>query len=175
MTNTTVQNLVQDSGSPEWFTPSNIIEAARSTMGSIDLDPASCAQANKTVQAEQYLTVKVDGLKAMWFGNIFLNHPYGRDNNKRWITKLIRSYQMGHVQQACALVFASTSEGWFQPLFDYPICFIRGRVRHGSPDGANPKASTKGSAVIYLGPHHDLFSKYFCPLGRIMVPYQAGA
>ena len=39
------------SGKFEWYTPESIIELARETMGSIDLDPASCEAANRTVEA----------------------------------------------------------------------------------------------------------------------------
>ena len=47
-------------------------------MGGIDLDPASCAEANKIVQAKQFYSQRDDGLKQPWFGRIWLNPPYGR-------------------------------------------------------------------------------------------------
>ncbi|MFB6214860.1 MAG: hypothetical protein ABEI54_03225, partial [Candidatus Bipolaricaulia bacterium] len=47
----------------EHFTPPKIVEAARETMGGIDLDPASCAIANeKLVQAEKFFTEDDNGL-----------------------------------------------------------------------------------------------------------------
>ncbi len=52
--------------SNEWYTPSYIIEAARQVLGSIDLDPASCALANQTVKAAKYFTVDDDGLAQSW-------------------------------------------------------------------------------------------------------------
>ena len=40
----------------EWYTPAWIINAARRVLGTIDLDPASSAIANQTVQATNYYT-----------------------------------------------------------------------------------------------------------------------
>ena len=43
-----------ESGSPEWWTPQKYIDAIREVMGEIDLDPVSCALANKVVKAIKY-------------------------------------------------------------------------------------------------------------------------
>ena len=68
------------SSSVEWFTPPDVIEAARATMGGIDLDPASCARANELVRAAKYFTKDDDGLRHPWHGaRVFLNPPGGRD------------------------------------------------------------------------------------------------
>ncbi len=42
----------QNKGVIEWYTPKEYVELCRQAMGSIDLDPASCAKANRIVKAE---------------------------------------------------------------------------------------------------------------------------
>ena len=161
----------QDSGVVEWYTPNYIIEAARATMCGIDLDPASCAAANDTVKATRYFTKDDDGLTRQWFGNVWMNHPYGREPNKRWPSKLVNEYKQGHVKQSCFICNASTSEIWFQPLFAYPICFIDGRMKFIPGSGQNESSASKGSAVVYLGGFTERFAHYFAKLGSIMIPY----
>lgn len=191
------QNINQDSGNVEWWTKTFIIEAARVTMGSIDLDPASCTKANETVQARQYFTVEDDGLKQCWLGNVWMNHPYSDGEevckpnckkkkckgkrgycitkripaNSEWINKLVSEYEAGHVKQACLICYASTSEKWFQPLYSYPICFRNKRDKFTPGIGQQESGSTKGCVIVYLGPHVERFAYYFGSLGSIMVPY----
>ncbi len=57
-------HLSQNSGNNEWYTPNYIIDAARKTMGSIDLDPASSAIANQTVMAKKYYHQRRRWIKA---------------------------------------------------------------------------------------------------------------
>lgn len=91
---TASQLINQDSGSVEYYTPPEIIEAARATMGSIDTDPFSCEIANRTVKAAIIFT-KEDGESTFnleWHGNIWMNHPFSRAMNKRCIEKLIHEF-----------------------------------------------------------------------------------
>ena len=61
------QMINATSGKVEYYTPPAIIEAARQTMGGIDLDPASCEQANRTVQAANYFSAEDNGLLQPWY------------------------------------------------------------------------------------------------------------
>ena len=61
--------------SAEHYTPAAYVEAARYVLGGIDLDPASCAMANATVQAKHYYTKDDDGLDNPWHGLVYLNPP----------------------------------------------------------------------------------------------------
>jgi DNA N-6-adenine-methyltransferase (Dam) len=70
--------LVQQHLSNEHYTPKQYLDAAREVLGSIDIDPASCAEANQVVNAAVFFTADDDGLTKEWNGNVWLNPPYGR-------------------------------------------------------------------------------------------------
>ena len=124
--------------SNEWYTPAKYIEAARAVMGSIDLDPASCELANQTVRAARYYTQEENGLAQEWYGNVWLNPPYGVQHGKSRIVaftrKLLRAYWNGDVKQAVFLVLARTEATWFEPLWDYTMCSRTKRIYFYGPD-----------------------------------------
>ena len=171
----------RDSGNQEWYTPALIVEAARLVMGTIDLDPASSPEANRTVRAARIYTANDDGLSHPWAGRVWLNHPYGRaaGHNDRWIAYLIAEYQAGRVSQAVAITWASTDTAWFARLMDYPICYTYGRPKFTQPArmmaGAPAKtAPPKGAAITYLGPQIARFVEVFetrSRVGRVMIPH----
>lgn len=163
------QLINQDSGDTEKYTPLEIVEAAREVMGDIDLDPASSKIANHGVRASSIFTIHDDGLSQRWFGRIWMNHPFQKGRNHLWINKLIAEYESGSVTEACCITFASTSEGWFQPLLERPQCFFRKRVNYLWPDGTVQKGVTKGSVVTYLGDNADRFRMVFRRFGVVKV------
>jgi hypothetical protein len=67
------------SNSIEHYTPADVVEAAREVLGEIDLDPASCEEAQKIVRAVRWIGLPDDGLAAhsTWTGRVFLNPPGG--------------------------------------------------------------------------------------------------
>lgn len=56
----------RSSASNEHFSPPEIIEAARAALGGIDLDPASCAEANEMVRATAYYDRERNGPPRDW-------------------------------------------------------------------------------------------------------------
>jgi len=163
------QHINGDSGSDEYYTPAAIIEAARNTLGGIDLDPASSEIANGCVRAKTFFKESDDALNRNWFGAVWMNHPFGRKTNKPWIKKLMAEWQSGRVAEAICITFASTSEEWFRPLLAFPQCYIHGRTNYLLPNGKVKKGATKGSVVTYLGKHPDKFASCFKQFGTVKI------
>lgn len=160
----------QCSGKTEYYTPPFIIEAARSVMGGIDLDPASSAKANEAVKADRFYSEQESGLVRPWLGKVWMNHPFGRGTNSWWIDKLILGFDLGSIEQACCITFACTSERWFGPLLNYPQCYLSPRTNYYLPDGKLFQGVTKGSVVTYLGHNVGAFISAFSRLGHVTIP-----
>lgn len=158
-------------GNFEWYTPTTIVEAARLAMGSIDLDPASSSKANERVRATCYWGPNHDVMDCQWHGNVWMNHPFSREHNAKWIGKLVAEAELGHIDQACCITFAATSEKWFRPLLCYPQCFLYPRTNYLLPDGTIKRGVTKGSVVTYLGPNVQDFAAAFAKLGSVKIAY----
>lgn len=161
------QLINQDSGSFEYYTPIEIVEAAREVMGGIDLDPFSSESANEDIIADMFYHKNNNGLSHSWIGNIWMNHPFSREMNKLCIAKLISEFESGNIEQACCITLAATSEAWFRPLLAFPQCFIHGRTNYYLPDGTKKKGVTKGSVVTYLGYNTEKFKEIFSRIGTV--------
>src|SRR5262249_18418993 len=114
--------------SDEWWTPPHIVELVRDVLGGIELDPASCDGAQKTVQAEEYFKKREDGLKQEWRGKVLLQPLYS--NPAPWVNKLIDDYESGAVTAAIALVNNQTDAVWFQRALEHcsAFCIWKGRI-----------------------------------------------
>jgi hypothetical protein len=161
------------SQSVQWFTPEKYVAAVREVfrLGAIDLDVASCPEAQETVQANRYYTVDDDGLQQSWVAeNIYLNPPYcGHAGD--FALKLVETYKAGHVHEAILLVNnLSTSTKWFQPLFDFPLCFTDHKIAFvGGLVMLDINRPTCGSIFAYLGPDGDRFQDVFEQFGPVVV------
>ena len=154
--------IVNNSGETEWFTPSYIVEAARKVMGAIDLDPASCEWANKTVKARKFYDISEDGLQQEWKGTVFLNPPYNETN--KFIDRLCAADK---VTQAVVICNNCTETKWFKDLVTRAsaIVFFTGRLRFvRSTDGISGSAM-QGQAAVYIGENVDDFLQEFGQYG----------
>jgi ParB family chromosome partitioning protein len=160
----------EGTGQNEWYTPVKYIEAARAVMGSIDLDPASCDEAQAIVDATAFFNKETDGLTREWHGNVWINPPFSRDLIALFTNKLIAEFSAGRVSQAILLTHNNTDTEWFHTLayISAAICFTRGRVPFFRGDWV--AAPPNGQAFFYLGDNREEFIGVFSALGLVMVP-----
>lgn len=177
----------------EYFTPEKYVWATKALLGDIQLDPASCREANEVVGAKMFHTIEDDGLAQVWEAQTaFLNPPYSRGLVDRFVGKLVNAYKDGRVKRAILVVNACTSSEWFDGLHDFPICWVKGRVKFRKPRAvleaeAEKKAQAKAkgekyeppsaygrsaTAIVYLAPEDDWneFAYGFRKFGKISVP-----
>ena len=162
-------HVSKNSGENEWYTPPEIIELARKSMGSIDLDPASSETAQNTVGASEYFTIEDDGLSQRWSGNVWLNPPYSSDLVGRFTTKLREELETGDVTQAVLLVNNATETTWFQSVGVAcdAMCLLAGRVKFLDSTGEPAKTPLQGQAVLYFGRRSRTFCNQFSDVGLI--------
>lgn len=154
----------------EKYTPADKVALARLVLGRIDLDPASCPEANAVVKARRYYTIKQDGLRRRWRARtLFLNCPYKR-GVLPWVDKLLRSFDAGDVLEAIALFNMRSSSRWFHALAPRAWrCEPWSRVRFWGP-GTSGGNGMQDQVWFYLGPNPDRFRAVFELEGRLVGP-----
>ena len=149
-------------GNDEWYTPPDVIEVARDCMGGIDLDPASTAKANETVQAKAIYTVEDDGLIQPWHGRVFLNPPFSAQLKRAFCDRLRESVASGDVTQAVLVTPIDYSPQWGDVIRTCASAvahavgstpFYGPRGEHGGPGF--------GHMVSYYGPNVERFASVF--------------
>jgi hypothetical protein len=171
------RKAMHSSETNEWYTPERYIVSAVKVLEAIDLDPASHKTANEHIGAARIFTAEDDGLSKIWAGRIWLNPPYGKNednisNQAVWSSYLFDQYAAGNTEHAILLTNAVTDCGWFQRLWDFPICFVEGRIAFLAPDGSPAKSPTHGSVFVYLGSRQKRFAKEFSQYGRVVMPQE---
>jgi ParB family chromosome partitioning protein len=151
------------SNSQDHPTPSFIVEAARQVLGAIDLDPASCAEANKVVRAGTYFAPPHDGMTFAWDGSVFLNPPGGkapkrweehyksRSSAVVWWRKLTDEYLEGRCHEAIFVGFnldilqaSQGNDDRWPDILKFPLCVPRRRIAFSGKD------PTHGNVIVYF-------------------------
>ena len=170
--------LINQSTNNEWYTPEPFLKAARAVMGGIDLDSASNDFANQIVQAATFYIEEQDGFTQPWFGRIWLNPPYGRDeelnesNQARWSGRLLAEYAAGAVAEAILLVNCVPGNSWFVPLKQFPMCLPDLRIRFYNEE-TKAGQPTHSNALVYFGRNVDRFVEAFAQFGAVVATREA--
>jgi DNA N-6-adenine-methyltransferase (Dam) len=157
--------------SNNWYTPALFMAAVQEVLGTIDLDVASCEFANQIVKAIRYYTIEDNALLLPWPGRVFCNPPYGRTATKEsllrlFVGRLLQQYQAGICTEAILLIPVNTATRWFVPLWQFPICFPKRRIRFYNESGKSDGASFP-TCFVYLGQNEEKFIEVFSKFGPI--------
>lgn len=161
-------HVEKNSGFNEWYTPMTIIEAARRTMGEIDLDPASSTVANEVIKASRFFTVKDDGLKQDWSGRVWLNPPYLHPTIERFVERLMEHVEAHALEAAIMLANNATETQWFQCVAAHAdaVCFPSKRIQFWTPD-RETTTPLQGQAAFYFGDEREKFRHQFIAFGVV--------
>lgn len=152
--------MSEPKGSDQFMTPPEWIELARDCMGSIDFDPASCAIAQKYVQAnywaaheheyeresENWDNIVCNGLKTHWNGNVWCNPPYSGGNIDLFIDKAIAEWNKDNISSMLILVNSATDTKWYHKLLlnSTAALLVKGRIKFWKMFGNAAHATWEG-------------------------------
>lgn len=149
----------------DFYTNSIIIEAARRSLGDIELDPASHPWANQTVKANRIFTKHDDGLSKQWTGRVWLNPPFSEW--QEWVPKILSEWRSGRVSAMCVLCATRTlSARYFAGIHEAcnAFCVLNGRIPFWGSRATSPD---DGHAVFYFGTDVNRFTREFETIGHV--------
>lgn len=133
------QNAGSRQRETRWLTPRKLVEP----LGTFDLDP--CGAPGWELAATTYLLEDGrDGLRDPWFGRIWLNPPYG--NEQEPFVERLADHGQG-----TALLFARTETAMFHRLVwnrARALLFLRGRVVFHRANGERASANAGAPSVL---------------------------
>lgn len=152
-------------------TPPELVDMARRVMGRIDLDPASCQEANELfVRADRFYDEKEDGLAKSWSSAaLWLNPPYSSRGAYEFARKFAEESRK--IEQAVVLVNSATGTRAFRYLFDNcdAMCFCNRRIQFLDPSGLRSQSNnSKEQLFFYRGRRLSRFNKVFSDIGRVV-------
>ena len=174
--------------------PADVIQGARSVLGTIDLDPYSSKDINRSVIASKFFDRDKETLdqiiRKQWDvpgeGRVFVGAPTGAALTRRLINKTLTEYRQGRINQA--VIWMAHNEAIIRApwLWDFPICIPFRRLRPQWWDeeletfrGVSP---SDWSAIVYLPPADPArfmtmlsrFHNVFSAIGRVVFNEYSG-
>lgn len=146
----------------EWYTPADILDRVREVIGTINLDPATCEEAQKTVQAEKWYTEEDDGLIQSWTADsLWCNPPYSAKLIKGFTNKFRTSFEDGEFKEGIMLTNSGTDTLWNKNLHGFVQVYTLGRISFVKPGGIVDGPGGRGSVFTYAGNNPMKFIEVF--------------
>jgi len=169
---------------PLYPTP-QIIERARTVMGSIDFDPTSDPVQQVLVDATSVPALEMNPLTEHWHGNVFVAPKGAVKNTRTWLNKTISEYRNHYINSFVFFTSASEIVRAAPAMLDYPFCIPFKRVKQlRATAGGFESVSPSTWNVIVYGPPIEaaitsidkvtLFYNTFRDIGRVVFNEYAG-
>jgi hypothetical protein len=147
----------------DYYTPSDLVRAARVAMGDIDLDPASHWRANREHKISTYYTIHRSAFQNPWFGRVWLNPPYG--DNAPWFGRILEFEDQ--IEQLCFLspawVFTALQARPFMERSSAAVMLSPTPPFWGHPSGRT--GTNHPHLIVYMGNRKTDFIAAFRPYG----------
>lgn len=149
----------------DYFTPPELVAAARDAMGGIDLDAASHPIANRVHRIPDFFHINRSAFDNDWHGRVWLNPPYG--NNAPWFERIVKFYDSGDVDQICILspIWAFTAEQAKPVMQRSSATLLLSPTPKFWGNANNRTGSNHPHGIVYLGDRVDEFLTAFAPHG----------
>lgn len=142
--------------SDENYTPEELVSEVRHVLETIDLDPASCAQAQALIRAGNYFSAEKNPNEAFntpWQGRVFLNPPYSRGEVTRWLDRLGAQLCEGRTKAAMVITSNDTTAKWFQFIWGADrLVFPNRRIGFYGPNNHHGTNRAGNVISLFVGP-----------------------
>ena len=107
-----------------------------------------CALDN-SAKCKKYYTPKENALIQEWKGICWMNPPYDRLEQPKFIKKAVEESKKNAIQVVCLIPARPDTKSWQDVIFKNGVafCFVRGRIKFGDGKGAAPFPS----AIVVFG------------------------
>ena len=169
---------------PLYPTP-QLIERARTVMGSIDYDPTSDPVQQVLVDSTSVPSLEVNPLQEHWHGNVWVAPKGAVRNSRIWLNKTISEYRNGYIKSFVYFTSASELLRAAPVVWDYPMCIPFRRIKQlrATPEGFESVCPSTWNFLLYGPPLDDvitdidkvtLFYNSFRDIGRVIFNEFAG-
>lgn len=141
----------------KWNTPKWLLEHLYEVF-TFGLDPCSDKGTFENPNVKAFVHYTIKGLERHWFGDVFMNPPYGREIPK-WFARAATS----EAKTVVCLVPARTDTRWWHNHIKAAsfIVFIKGRLKFGNATNSAPFPS----AIVVFGKITSAQEQHLAKLG----------